>query len=86
VERAQVPDHPRRYTFVTLPHLRAWRLSRLLSQAELARRARLTPETISRAENGRRITVVTARRLARALKIEREALLSPPSQQQDAQA
>jgi transcriptional regulator with XRE-family HTH domain len=75
-----LPERPRQHLYITLPHLRAWRLSRLLSQAELARRAHLTPETISHAETGRQVSVITAGRLARALRIEREALLQPPTQ------
>jgi transcriptional regulator with XRE-family HTH domain len=76
-----LPGSTRRFNYVQLPYLKAWRLYRLLSQAELARRARVTPETVSNAERGRRVTFVTIGRLARALKVERAALLSSPPQE-----
>jgi transcriptional regulator with XRE-family HTH domain len=61
---------------VVLASLRAWRLHRVLSQDELAARARVARGTIQRAEHGLPVKVTTAARLARALRIPREALLS----------
>ncbi len=60
---------------VVLPALKAWRLHRVLSQDELASRARVARATLQRAENGLPVKVTTAARLARALRVERETLL-----------
>ncbi len=72
---------------VHLPYLRAWRHYRLLTQEELARRARLTSVTVSHAENGHGVSIVTAGRLARALRApSRESLLQPPPEVSHGQA
>ncbi len=60
---------------ISLPALRAWRRARLLTQAELARRARVARETVSAAERGQPVKITTAARLARALGVERPALV-----------
>ena len=61
---------------IAVPYLRAWRLKRLLSQAELARRARVSTPVISRGEQGQRIKVTKAAKLARVLGVDRTALLN----------
>jgi transcriptional regulator with XRE-family HTH domain len=60
---------------LTVPHLRGWRLYKGLEQEELGRLAGVTPTTISRLENGATARIGTIRRLAEALKIDREELL-----------
>lgn len=71
---------------VVLPALKAWRLRRVLSQDELAARARVARGTIQRAEHGLPVKVTTAARLARVLRIEREALLrTPPPEAHESQ-
>lgn len=52
---------------VTLPHLRAWRIERLMPQTELARKADVGVSTLVRAEAGGVVHALTARRIARAL-------------------
>lgn len=66
---------------VALPHLRAWRRYRVLSQAELARRSRVSRNTISAAEAGASIRIPNAARLARVLRVSREMLarVAPPA-------
>jgi DNA-binding XRE family transcriptional regulator len=57
-------------TNLYLPHLRAWRLHRLLSQTELARRSLVSRPTILRAEKGKGpIGALTAERLAQVLQV-----------------
>jgi transcriptional regulator with XRE-family HTH domain len=73
-----MPAHPES-SYIRLPYLQAWRESRVLTQQELAGRAHLARESISRAERGQRVTAVTIGRLARAFKVDRSALLYPPS-------
>jgi DNA-binding XRE family transcriptional regulator len=70
-------------SYVYLPRLRDWRISRLLSQGELADKAHLTRETISHAEAGRRVSLITAGCIAKALEIKRAALLEPPPEDID---
>jgi transcriptional regulator with XRE-family HTH domain len=63
-------------TRLSLPFLRAWRLNKAMSQEELARVANLGVSTIIRAEQGARVNFLTIQRLAEALDIQREQLLS----------
>lgn len=53
----------------TLPHLRAWRLHKLLTQDELSKAAGVGEATVPRAEAGNPVNAITAARLARALGI-----------------
>jgi transcriptional regulator with XRE-family HTH domain len=55
--------------------IRASRVSRALTQAELARRVGVSVMSISRVERGRRVRVRTGRRIARALGVPLRALL-----------
>lgn len=72
---------------VTAPALRLWRTRRVLTQAELARRAHVSRGTIIAAEHGRRIQVPKAARLARALGVTRETLVvESANESQDKQA
>ncbi len=58
-----------------LSNLRAVRLQRLLTQAELANRAGLTPASISRLETGEtKARISTVRKLAAALEVSADAL------------
>lgn len=54
---------------VFLPHLRAWRVKALLTQAQLAVVADVDTWTIGRAEAGKPVAPLTAERLARALNV-----------------
>jgi DNA-binding XRE family transcriptional regulator len=60
---------------VAVPYLGAWRAYRLMSQAELARRAHISRETVRAAEAGQPIRLVNVVRLARALGTDRERLV-----------
>lgn len=60
-----------------LPGLRAVRLRRLLTQADLAARVNMTPASISRIETGQtKARISTVRRLAEALDADPGELLS----------
>jgi transcriptional regulator with XRE-family HTH domain len=59
---------------VTVPHLRAWRNLRALTQAELAEKSNVSRATISSAEGGARIWVSHVRSLADALDVTPEDL------------
>lgn len=63
---------------VPLPGLQVARQSLGLSQAELAARSGVSEKTISRLERGGRAQYLTLARLARALRVSRKHLLSPP--------
>lgn len=52
---------------VFLPHLRAWRADRGMTQEELAKQADVARGTILRAENGSALTILSAAKLAKAL-------------------
>lgn len=66
-----------------LPSLRAWRNYRLLGQAELARKAGVTPQTVMRLERGSdaggTATRATIRKLAKALGCKPDDLLAEPA-------
>lgn len=63
---------------VTLPGLRDVRLRRLLTQAQLAQAAGISDHVVNRAENGERVAVRTAQKLATVLRVRPEALLNVP--------
>lgn len=65
---------------VTLPHLRAWRLYRLLSQRDLAAKSDVGASTIIRIEAGGRANSLTVHRLARGLGVSADELLQAPPQ------
>lgn len=70
-----------------LPNLRSVRLSRLLTQRDLAKSAGLTTASVSRIETGTtKARISTVRRLAKALDVDPDDLLAanepPPSAQQ----
>jgi transcriptional regulator with XRE-family HTH domain len=75
-ETAETPGDFRRGVLV--PYLRAWRMYRLLSQAELSKLARLSVPGISLAENGGKVRLSTLVRLAEALNVSRDALVRVP--------
>lgn len=61
-----------------LPHLRAWRMHKVVGQAELARKAGLSKGTLARAERGDAIvSFANVRKLAEALGISPDELLGP---------
>jgi transcriptional regulator with XRE-family HTH domain len=55
---------------VPLPALREERVRNALTQEELAEQSGVTRSTIARLEIGQKASMVTARRLARALRVE----------------
>lgn len=62
-----------------LPHLRAWRIKKLVGQSELADRAGLARATVTRAERGDAVVSFTnIRKLADVLGISADDLLSGP--------
>jgi transcriptional regulator with XRE-family HTH domain len=65
-------------TNLYLPHLRAWRLRKLLSQTELAKRSLVSRMTVNRAEHGGPVGALTAERLAQALSVTVEQLEAKP--------
>ncbi len=61
-----------------LPELREVRMMRLMTQAQLAIRAGMTPASISRIETGRsKARISTVRRLADALGVDPRDLVFP---------
>jgi transcriptional regulator with XRE-family HTH domain len=72
----------RERTRVPLPHLRAWRLARLLSQDEVADMTGIAKSTLSKLENGQSAAnLVTVGKLAKAFGLTRQQLAytEPPS-------
>ncbi len=69
---------------VVLPGLRDARMRRLWTQRQLAAEAGISAHVANRAENGERVSVTTAQKLAAALRVRPEALLGP-APGQDAQ-
>ena len=67
------------YPSFALPSLYACRYEAGLSMAELARRARITPQTILRLETGQnKAQRATVRKLARALGVKPADLMAEP--------
>ena len=73
--RGQLMLHPRISRGVLVPHLKRLRLQQALTQADLARAARVSRHTISRGEAGEDIRITSVRKLARALRVEPRELL-----------
>ena len=61
-----------------LPHLRAWRIRRALSQPELADAAGVVRGTVARAERGGVVSFPNIRQLAAALQMSVEQLDEEP--------
>lgn len=61
---------------VLLPHLRAWRVKALMTQAQLAKAAGVDTWTVGRAEAGKSVAPLTVERLARALGISSKDLIA----------
>jgi transcriptional regulator with XRE-family HTH domain len=66
---------------LALPYLRAWREKRVMTQNELAERSGVSLSTIVRVEHGQAAIVSTVRRLADALKLTRDQLVSEDPEQ-----
>ena len=66
---------------VPIPHLRAWRQAKYLSQLELGERAGLSRITITRAERGESVSFPNIRKLAEALGVTPDDLAhtDPPA-------
>jgi transcriptional regulator with XRE-family HTH domain len=61
---------------VEVPNLRRVRLAAVLTQAELAAGAGVNETTVVAAEQGKKVRISTVRKLAAALGVEPQALLS----------
>lgn len=62
-----------------LPHLREWRVKKLIGQSELADKAGLARATVTRAERGDTVvSFINIRRLAEVLGISPDELLGAP--------
>lgn len=59
---------------VEIPHLRAWRVRKLVKQGDLAKAAGLSRFTVQRAERGERVSFDNVRKLAEALGITPDQL------------
>jgi ribosome-binding protein aMBF1 (putative translation factor) len=71
-------------TGFSLTYLRAWREWRVMSQAELARRAKVSKVTVARIEGGQPAVYQTVEKLAKALDVTREQLVRrEPSERTD---
>jgi len=68
-----------RLTGLQLPHLRAWRARRALTQNELAERAGVARNTVARTERGEVARFPTVRKFAEALGITVEQLQHAPT-------
>ncbi len=67
-----------------LPYLRAWRLEKLMGQAELARAAGVTKGTMARAERGDEVvSFANIRKIAEALGISTDELLNGAPDNED---
>ena len=71
---------------VLLPGLKATRLRRAMTQAELARAAGVAMGTVARLETGSPAAPSTLRKLADALRVEPDALLAGGDRPQIAEA
>jgi transcriptional regulator with XRE-family HTH domain len=63
---------------LTLPHARAWRRRRAMTQGELAQAAGISRVTVNRAERGGAISMENVRKLASALGITVDQLQRAP--------
>ena len=59
---------------VEVPHLRLWRVRKLVKQSDLAKAAGVSRFTVQRAERGERISFDNVRKLAAALGITLDQL------------
>lgn len=60
-----------------LPYLKAWRIEKLMGQAELARAAGVTKGTVARAERGDEVvSFANIRKIAAALGVSTDDLLN----------
>ena len=59
---------------IPVPHLKAWRLRKLLKQEELAERADVSRPTIQRGERGETLSIDNVKKIANALGISNEEL------------
>ena len=66
---------PTQKSRISLPHLRTWRMERLLTQQQLADASGIGVATVIRAEKGLPVNGLTAVRLAKALKITQRQLV-----------
>lgn len=64
---------------LVLPHARAWRMLRAMTQGELAQAADISRATVARAETGGAISMQNVRKLAAALGISVEELQRAPT-------
>lgn len=76
-ERLALPMPGHRNSLV-LTYLRQWRAKALLTQVQLAEQAGLNPWTVTRAEAGQPVNVLTAERIARALGVSSKDLQREP--------
>lgn len=60
---------------VVLPHIRVWRMSRALTQLELAKAAGVSRATVVRAESGGTISMENIRKIAGVLGVSAEDLI-----------
>ncbi len=66
---------------VSVPHLRAWRIVRTISQTELAERAHVSRGTITRAEKGQTVSFPNVRAFAEVLGVTvAELQHAPPTE------
>jgi transcriptional regulator with XRE-family HTH domain len=63
-------------TGIAIPHLRAWRIARLMTQDRLAELSSVSHDAISRAENGGQVALATVHKLAGALGIDAQTLVN----------
>ncbi len=66
-ERRDQPPVPAPISHSPLPHLRAWRLSKLMTQRGLAKAAGVAESTVVRGEMGEPVAALSAAKLAKAL-------------------
>jgi transcriptional regulator with XRE-family HTH domain len=71
----------RSYSSWAVPSLRPIRLQKLLTQRDLAGRAQVDLSTIVRLEQGGTAQARTVRKLARALRVSTEALMTQPEEE-----
>lgn len=60
---------------LTVPYLRAWRISYALSQSDLSERSGVSKPAIIRAEGGARLSFTNIRKVAESLSISVQQLL-----------
>jgi transcriptional regulator with XRE-family HTH domain len=65
---------------IAIPHLSEWRISRVMSQSELADKASVARSTITRAERGEIVSFENVRKIAQALSITPQQLQHAPTE------